>query len=134
MLAKTQWIVHEIDGVNRLVVLHQARRLHTGNGVDGPLAHPVWTLMLRSSQGLADAKCMRKSYAAMLTRAGVDLMLVVLLMRHTTPAGAGLTFGIYADPDALLARKRTAVVKAALWYLTQIQLAKKCSASAAQVS
>ena len=83
----------------------------------------------QTDAGLADMKATRQTFNSHLIRAGIDPMLTVLLMRHSPKGGASLTFGVYGDQKALLARKRQAVDALLNWY--EAEAASKCSKNAA---
>ena len=69
--------------------------------------------------GQADIKSTRMTFEADLLRAKADGLVVSLLMRHSLPGGLALTYGPYADPDAILNVKRQAVEKLDQWLRNQ---------------
>ncbi|MCZ6612144.1 MAG: tyrosine-type recombinase/integrase [Planctomycetota bacterium] len=70
-------------------------------------------------EGRADMKCTRKTFDADLFRAGVDPVIVSLLMRHSLQGGLALTLGPYGDPAALLDRNREAIARLGRWHRGQ---------------
>ena len=72
-----------------------------------------------TDDGHADRKCLRKTFDSFLLRADVDLLDVMLLMRHSPPGGMSLTLGTYGDEAALLTRKRRALARMVAWIETQ---------------
>ena len=69
----------------------------------------------KTPDGQADAKAIRKTFGSHLTRSGVELTLVSLLMRHTPSGGMALTVGVYGDQEALLVKKRQAIRRMLEW-------------------
>jgi len=67
----------------------------------------------------ADPKCLRPTFNSHLERAGIDLTLTGLLMRHTPAGGLALTLGTYGDSGALLDRKRAAIGQLEAWIASQ---------------
>ena len=53
------------------------------------------------------------------SRAGIDLTLVSLLIRHTLKGRMALTLGVYGDAGALLVRKRQAIGQMTRWIAEQ---------------
>lgn len=75
----------------------------------------------RTPAGVADPKCVRQTLGSHMTRAGCDLTIVQLMLRHTPSGGLKLTLGVYGDADALLGRKRAALKQLESWYQEQRQ-------------
>ncbi len=73
----------------------------------------------KTAEGRAQPRSLRRSFASSLTAAGVDPMMVAILMRHALPGGAGLTFGTYCAEGALLERKRAALGQTVRWWRNQ---------------
>ncbi len=73
----------------------------------------------QTGDGTASRKGLRRTFDVWLLKAGVDLIDVMMLMRHTPPGGMSMTLGVYGDPDALLKRKREAVRELENWVAEQ---------------
>lgn len=76
-------------------------------------------LVYQTSAGWADPKCVRQTLGSHMTRAGCDLTIVQLMLRHAPSGGLKLTLGVYGDADALLDRKREAICQLENWYQEQ---------------
>ena len=85
---------------------HDLKRAGIAREVDGRSATP---------------KSLRRSFDSHLLMAGCDPMDTLLLMRHSLPQGMDLTLGVYADPAALLFRKRAAIGRLTAWIADQRQ-------------
>ncbi len=128
----------------------QADALRQGRpvGLDDPVfpfipTRPTWERDLRRAGipkgapidhddpriGRADRKCLRTTFASHLQRAGVDLMVVSPLMRHTPRGGMRLTVETYIDPKALLTQKRQAIGKLTGWYRQRVEALAGASAA-----
>ncbi len=69
--------------------------------------------------GQVDMKCTRNTFDADLMRAGIDPVMVSLLMRHSPKGGMKLTLQRYGDPGALLEQKRWAIARLNRWHQKQ---------------
>ncbi len=84
--------------------------------------------------GRADRKCLRKTFESHLQRAGADLGIVSLLMRHTPGGGMRLTVETYADREALLVTKRKAIDALVGWYGAEAEKARNVAGVAVGVA
>ncbi len=82
----------------------------------------------RTRDGQADPKATRKTFESHLKRAGADLLIVMLLMRHTPRGGLRMTLGPYVDEQEILRRKRVAVDGMVRWIEQQRAEAKAANA------
>ncbi len=69
----------------------------------------------RTRDGQADPKATRKTFESHLKRSGADLLIVMLLMRHTPRGGLRMTLGPYVDEQEILRRKRDALGDMTRW-------------------
>ncbi len=69
--------------------------------------------------GQVDMKSTRNTFDADLMRAGVDPVMLSLLMRHTPNGGMKLTLNRYGDREALLELKRKAIARLDRWHQRQ---------------
>lgn len=82
-------------------------------------------LIYQTSAGVAEPKCVRQTLDSHMIRAGCDLTIIQLMLRHAPSGGLKLTLGVYGDADALLDRKRDAIRQLESWYQEQREPAKR---------